>query len=160
MLSAYFFKCCINTFLILPPLENTCLQSLSTWKTTFSIDQQFYFLKIPHVLPKVTFPAVQRQPTDPTAVYTWTVWQNDPVRAEGSVEHPSESPRHALSSCSQSVNSLYWALVLRAVDSCVNRCGVLSRREWDVTSSTQKFGPPLHMVKGPSPHPISCYYMS
>lgn len=54
-----FLKRCINTILILWPLRNTCVQSPSTWKTTFS-EQQFYFLKIRHLLPEVTVPAVRR----------------------------------------------------------------------------------------------------
>lgn len=85
-------------------------------KSTCS-EQQFYFLKIRHLLPEVTSPAVQRQPSDPTAESTWTMRQNDPVGAAGLHGAPLRIALAALSCCSQSVSSIYWALVLRAVGS-------------------------------------------
>lgn len=66
---------------------------------------------------------MQRQPSDPIAVYTWTVQENDPVGAVGLCQPSAESAPCAFSSTSQSVSSFVGhlsdeELVLRGGDSC------------------------------------------
>ena len=111
--SERFWRCCINIIQGTPPLEDTCVQHWSIWKTTFS-KQQLYFLKTRHLLLEVTCPAVQGQPADATAVSTPTPRWPGPVGAAGLRRAPLWVESVALSSWRQSVSSLYWAPVPRA----------------------------------------------